>query len=137
MKGGLYMALPGQKPLNFISSIPKNKSTNVSTSLKTITLLFDKNVVDDSVWDNNRKQIKMWAGPFRISVRISRSKLFSERRKIFVTPIKGLSPNVKYTIAIYPDLKSKAGQELGETVIVSFTTAKTKTTTTPVRIPEE
>lgn len=76
-------------------------------------------------------------GPFRISVRISRSKLFSERRKIFVTPIKGLSPNVKYTIAIYPDLKSKAGQELGETVIVSFTTAKTKTTTTPVRIPEE
>jgi len=83
------MALPGQKPLNFISSIPKNKSTNVSTSLKTITLLFDKNVVDDSVWDNNRKQIKMWAGPFRISVRISRSKLFSERRKIFVTPIKG------------------------------------------------
>ena len=32
------MALPGQKPLNFISSIPKNKSTNVSTSLKTITL---------------------------------------------------------------------------------------------------
>ncbi len=133
------MPQPGKKPLNFVSSVPASGSTNVSTSLRTITLLFDKNVVDNSVWTNNRSQIKRWAGPFKIPIRISRSAAFSERRKIFVTPVNGLVANTKYTIAVYPDLTSKAGEKLGKTVIITFTTAKARAPKPPqpVPIPEE
>lgn len=123
------MAEPGQKPLNFVRSIPAKGATGVSTRLRSIKLVFDKNVVNDLVWANNRKQLQMWAGSQKIPVanivtRIKDTVNFSERNNIYIKPSRNLLPNTKYTIAIYPDLTAKNGQKLGRTVIVTFTTAK-------------
>lgn len=129
------MAEPGQKPLNFVRSIPANGATGVSTNIKSIKLIFDKNVVNDSVWANNRKQIKMWAGIQKVPVasqvtRIKDTVDFSQRTNIFIKPNKALLPFTRYTIAIYPDLTAKNGKKLGKTVIITFTTGKRSTAST-------
>ncbi|MDD3268672.1 MAG: Ig-like domain-containing protein [Syntrophomonadaceae bacterium] len=127
------MAEEGQKPLNFLRSIPAKGAAGVSTRLKSIKLLFDKNVVNDSVWANNRKQIKMWAGTQKIPARFTVTRIkdtvdFSERNNIFIKPRGNLLPFTKYTIAILPELTSKNGQTLGKTVVITFTTGKKSTT---------
>ncbi len=126
------MAEPGQKPLNFVRSIPAKGATSVSTRLKSIKLIFDKNVVNDLVWANNRKQIKLWAGSQKVPVanivtRIKDTVNFSERNNIYLKPTRNLLPFTKYTIAIYPDLTAKNGEKLGKTVIITFTTGKRST----------
>lgn len=117
------------KPLNFIRSIPANGATNVSRSLKTITLVFDKNVVDDSVWTKNQRQVQMFLGADRLTkgvdYRVTRSTAFSQRRFIFIKLLHRLLPNTKYKVVVKPELASKAGEQLGSTVIITFTTGST------------
>jgi len=123
------MPQPGQKPLNFIRSIPANGATNISRSLKTITLVFDKNVVDNSVWTNNQSQVQMFLGADRlqkgVDYRVTRSSAFNQRRNIFVKLLHRLLPNTTYKVVIYPGMTSKAGEQLGSTVIITFTTGST------------
>jgi len=118
------MPVPGQKPLNFVRSIPASGST-VSPSISVITLLFDKNVVNDSVWQNNRKQIRMFRGDTQVAIRVTRipdTVDFSQRRKIFVRPVNRLRSGSTYTIVIGPGVTSKAGERLGKTVRVVLRT---------------
>ena len=130
------MAQPGEKPLNFVSSIPANGATNVSRSIGTITLVFDKNVVDDSVWEDNKTQIDFWAGSDRLEKRIDynvvRSTATAKRRNIYIKPIGLLKANTKYTIRIGPNLTSKACQSLGKSVIITFTTGRRGVVPTPI-----
>lgn len=116
------------RPLHFVRSVPASGSTNVSRAIRTITLFFDKNVVNDAVWTNNRNQIRMFRGSTRVAIRVTRipdTVDFSQRRKIFVHPVNRLRANTRYTIVIGPTLKSKAGDTLGKTVRVHFTTGPT------------
>jgi hypothetical protein len=113
------------KPLHFVSSTPRNGATNVSTSLRTITLRFDKNVVNDAVWENNKTMIRMFRGSTRIAVRVTRipdTVDFSKRKNIYVHPVAALRPFTTYRVVILPGLESKAGDTLGETVTIRFTT---------------
>lgn len=117
----------GTKRLNFVRSVPASGSRNVSPRIREITLFFNQNVVNDAVWANNRNQIRMFRGSTRIAIRVTRipdTVDFSQRRKIFVRPVNRLRANTRYTIVIGPNLKSKAGHRLGETVRVSFTTGR-------------
>jgi len=118
---------PGQKPLNFVSSYPRNGATGVSPDLKTARLVFDKNVVNDAVWTNNRQQIKMWRGTTQISINVTRIKDtvdFSKRNNIYVKPKKGLRSLSWYKIVIYPNLTAKNGEKLGKTVTIRFKTGR-------------
>lgn len=118
---------PGQKPLNFVSSSPKNGATGVSPDLKTILLVFDKNVVNDSVWANNRKQIKLFRGSVQVSINVTRIKDtvdFSKRNNIYVKPVKSLRALTWYKIVIYPDLTAKNGEKLGKTITIRFKTGR-------------
>ena len=118
---------PGQKPLNFVRSSPRNGATGVSTSLKTALLVFDKNVVNDAVWENNRKQVTMWRGTTKIGIRVIRIKDtvdFSKRINIYVKPNNKLRSLTNYKIVISPNLTAKNGQKLGETVTIKFKTAR-------------
>ncbi len=130
------MAQPGEKPLSFVSSIPANGATNVARNIGTITLVFDKNVVDDSVWEDNKTQIDFWAGSDRLEKRIDynvvRSTATAKRRNIYIKPIGLLNANTKYTIRIGPNLKSKAGQSLGKSVLIVFTTGRKGVIPTPI-----
>lgn len=113
------------KPLNFVFSVPANGATGVSPDIEEITLAFDKNVVNDAVWDNNRKQIRLFRGTTRVSIRVTRvpdTVDFELRGRIFVSPVRPLRPLTNYRIVILPELTSKAGEELGETVTVRFRT---------------
>lgn len=112
-------------PLHFVSSTPRNGATNVSTSLRTITLRFDKNVVNDAVWAHNKTQIRMFRGSTRIAITVTRipdTVDFSQRRNIFVHPVAALQPFTAYRVVILPGMESKAGDILGETVTIRFTT---------------
>lgn len=117
----------GSKPLNFVSSTPKSGAIGVSPDLKTILLVFDKNVVNDAVWTNNRQQIKMWRGSTQISINVTRIKDtvdFTKRQNIYVKPVKSLRSSTWYKIVIYPDLTAKNGEQLEKTVTVSFKTGR-------------
>lgn len=112
-------------PLNFVRSVPRDGATNVSTALTTILLVFDKNVVNDAVWDNNKNQIRMYRGSTRISINVTRipdTVDFSKRTNIYVKPVRSLLPATTYRVVILPGLESKAGETLGETVTITFTT---------------
>lgn len=116
---------PGQKPLNLVRSFPRNGATRVSPDLKTILLVFDKNVVNDEVWTNNRRQIKLWRGSTRVGINVVRVKdtvNFAKRQNIYVKPIKGLRSLTNYRLIVYPDLTAKNGEELGKTVTIRFRT---------------
>lgn len=136
------MPLLGERLLCLVDSAPASGVINVSPGRHTLTLVFDDNVVDNSVWLLNRNQIKMWAGPFRVPIRITRSNATGQRRKIFITPINGLAANTRFTIAVSPGLISKSGFSLGRTAIINFTTARVKTKIRrliprPIITPEE
>lgn len=118
---------PGQKPLNLVSSAPRNGAAGVSPDLKTILLVFDKNVVNDSVWTNNRRQIKLWRGTTQVSINVTRIKDtvdFSKRNNIYVKPVKCLRSSTSYKLVIYPDLTAKNGEKLGKTVTIRFKTGR-------------
>lgn len=113
--------------LRLVGSLPACGSHNVSPRIRAITLFFNRNVVDDAVWANNQRQIRMFQGSTKVDVlvtRISRTVNFSQRRKIFVRPVGRLRGNTRYTIVIGPNLKSKQGHRLGKPVWVSFTTGR-------------
>ena len=115
----------GARPLNFVRSVPASGSTNISRSIRTITLFFDKNVVNNAVWTNNRNQIRMFRGSTRVAIRVTRipdTVDITRRREIFVHPVNRLRANTRYTIVIGPNVRSKAGDTLGRTVRVTFTT---------------
>lgn len=118
---------PGQNPLNFVSSSPTNGTTGVSPNLKTILLVFDKNVVNDSVWVNNRQQIKLWRGTTPVGINVNRindTVDFSKRNNIYVKPKKGLLSLTNYKIVISPNLTAKNGEKLGKTVTLRFKTGR-------------
>lgn len=115
-----------QNPLHFVRSVPANGATGVSPT-RTFLLVFDKNVVNNSVWTNNKKQIKLFKGTSSVPIRVTRipdTVDFSKRRNIYVKPVNALLPFTRYRLVISPNLTSKAGEKLGRTVTIFFTTGR-------------
>ncbi|MGE5398144.1 MAG: Ig-like domain-containing protein [Chitinophagales bacterium] len=117
----------GGNPLNFVSSDPANGATGVPPSIGVITLEFDKNVVNDAVWDINKNSVHLFEGstPFPAAItRIPDTVDFEMRRFIFVNPLEQLKPLTNYRVVIDPTLTAKSGETLGETVTVHFKTGR-------------
>lgn len=118
---------PVQKPLRLVRSNPPNGASGVSTQLRTILLVFDQNVVSDSVWNHNKCQIEMYHGPNRVAINVTRvpdTVNYSQCRNIYVKPIRPLLPWTRYHVVICPDLESKSGNNLGKTVTITFKTGR-------------
>ncbi|MGB4019311.1 MAG: Ig-like domain-containing protein [Syntrophomonadaceae bacterium] len=113
-----------ERLFSLVDSVPANGAAGVRSGRFTLTLTFDENVVDNGVWAHNRNRIKMWAGTFRIPIRVSHSTASGQRRKVFITPINGLPANSKITIAVAADFRSSSGHCLGKTAIIIFSTVK-------------
>lgn len=122
-----------EKFFSLVDSVPANGAAGVRSGRYTITLTFDENVVDNGVWAHNRNKIRMWAGTFRIPIRVSRSTASGLSKKVFITPINGLPANSKITIAVAADFMSSSGHILGKTAIITFSTVKFISTTRRVR----
>ncbi len=115
---------PGQRPLNFVRSIPSSGSKNVSLK-PLLHLYFDKNVVSDNVWQNNRRQFQLFRGTTPVSINVTRipdTVDFSRRREIFVRPVNSLRTSTTYKLVIKKNLTSKAGETLAKQITITFTT---------------
>ena len=73
----------GPNPPEFVSSIPRNGATGVSLNPR-IQLTFSNDVTNDSVWDNNRTQIRLFRGSVRVGIRVTRSASEALRRPTMV-----------------------------------------------------
>lgn len=112
---------PGEKLLHFVSITEDGREVQGSTQVPTrpkFTVTFDKNVVNDTVWENNRKSFSLFSQsgeniPINVT-RIPDTVDFSQRRNIFVEPVNPLVPGTSYTLKISPNLKSKTGVTLGQ-----------------------
>lgn len=114
--------MPGMNPLNFVRSVPRSGATGVSRNPR-IQLTFTLNVVDNSVWTNNRNQIRLFRGSVRVPINVFRSSSRALRRNIFVSPTSTLRPLTSYRLVILPGLTARNGMRLGETVTIRFRTA--------------
>lgn len=105
------------KPLSYVSCTLDDGSRVDNASRITLqpkfTLLFDKNVVDMLVWENNRKCISLSAdGNANVAIDVSKiddTVDFDHRQQIFVTPSNALKPDTTYHIYISPNLTAKNG----------------------------
>jgi hypothetical protein len=133
----------GSSPLNYVGAyLTKVTGTSSTTDtpdiagstsiplIPTIKLVFDRNVVNDSMWAANQACISMEDSsgtPVGIAVsRISDLDNFEERANIFVKPNKQLTPNSAYKIVINKNLQANNGNTLGSNKNVSFTTESVK-----------
>lgn len=113
-----------EKLFSLVDSVPAHGAAGVRSGRFTLTLTFDENVVDNGAWAHNRNKIRMWAGTFRIPIRVSHSTAAGQRRKVFITPLNGLPANSKITIAVAADFRSSSCHILGKTAIIIFSTVK-------------
>ena len=120
--------IPGEKPLDFLSAslVGGGKvqgSTDIPTNPRFI-LNFDKNVVDENVWENNRRSFSLQSQngetvPIAVS-RIPDTVDFTQRQNIFIQPQRPLTAGSAYSLNISPGLKSKVGVTLGRDVTINF-----------------
>lgn len=111
-------------PFQLVESTPANSKVDVELNVE-IKLLFNKNVVNFSVKDNNANCIKLYNDAGQA---VSADLIFPDdqvdpekKREIYIKPTE-LKENTKYTIEISKDMLAKNGNTLGETVFISFTT---------------
>ncbi|KAF1085308.1 Spore coat assembly protein ExsA [Sporotomaculum syntrophicum] len=111
--------IPGQKALHVVDVTwddKKSQDSNIIPVRTTLTVRFDKNVVNDIVWENNRRSISLLSNERNIPIHVTRVRDnvdFSMRNNIFVQPTRPLTPGTTYTLKISPDMISKAGVTLG------------------------
>ncbi|OPX88837.1 MAG: hypothetical protein A4E53_01797 [Pelotomaculum sp. PtaB.Bin104] len=130
--------IPGQKPLSFVSISLMDSGKNVSNAVNIpagepkFKLIFDKNVVNSTIWGINRKCFSLF-DQGNESVPLTVTKIddtidFSNRHHIFVQPAAPLKPGTSYTLKISPDLKAKngvstlGGTSAGQEITITFKT---------------
>jgi hypothetical protein len=111
-------------------SLPQNLAVDVETD-SNIKLIFNKNVVNFSVKENNLKCISLKNEDGQV---VPSELIFPDdqvepdkKREVYIDPVENLNENTTYTVEIYSDMLAKNGSTLGETVYVSFTTLSSKT----------
>jgi hypothetical protein len=106
-------------------SLPQNLAVDVDTD-SNIKLIFNKNVVNFSVKENNLKCISLKNEDGQV---VPSELIFPDdqiepdkKREIYIDPVENLNEKTTYTVEISSDMLAKNGSTLGETVYVSFTT---------------
>lgn len=120
--GGCRCDAVGQTFFDLVRSVPRNGATGVSPNLRTIRLVFNRNVTANRVWTNNRNQIRMYRGTTSVGISVLRSSLFANRDNIYVRPINRLRAFTNYRVVIGSNLRAITGRTLGETVTIRFRT---------------
>jgi hypothetical protein len=131
----------GVNPLSYVSCTledgTKVDGGEISALQPKFTLLFDKNIVDILVWEQNRKCVSM-STDNNTNVAIDVTKIddtvdFDHRQQIFVQPLKQLEPGKTYHIKVGPNLLARnfqstlSGTTGGKGIDVSFKTKKQET----------
>jgi hypothetical protein len=128
--------IPGQKPLNFISiALVDGGKVEGRTTIPLkpkFKITFDKNVVNITVWENNRKCFHIYNEngediPIYV-IKIDDTVDFNQRQHVFIEPIKNLRPGTWHSLRISPKLLAKNGNSTlggttgGKEKVITFKT---------------
>ena len=112
-------------PLSLVESKPAPGDENVAVDGE-IWLLFNKNVVNMSVAENNRNCFSLTDSEGRnipIMVNLPDDQINPElKRQIFIQPLNPLSAAMTYTLTLSPQLQAKNGALLGVERKIVFST---------------
>lgn len=125
---------------DFVESTPANAAEAVALDAQ-IKLLFNKNVVNMSVKDNNALCfLLMDEGNREVPIDI----IFADdqiepdkKREIILKPKEALQGNMTYRVEISPKLQSKNGSSLDKSISISFTTLASAAETAEPEVPEK
>ncbi len=110
---------------DFVESVPGNSAKDVKLDGE-IELLFNKNVVNFSVKDNNENCFSIKDAENKdipIDVIFADDQVEPDKkREIILKPKKPFDENTTYTVHISPKLKAKNGDSLDRAVTITFTT---------------
>lgn len=112
--------------LEVTSTNPEDKAEKVSVDTD-IKFTFSKNVINESVKENNKKLFSMKKASgenVKIDVIMADTEDGNEKREIIVKPSDKLEYNTKYEVKVDKGIKSKGDQITEEATIISFTTAE-------------
>lgn len=112
-------------PLEVTHTNPENNAVNVPVDTD-IKFTFTKNVINDSVKENNKKLFSMKKADgdnVEINVLMADTEDGNEKREIIVKPVNKLEYNTKYEVKVDKGIKSKGEQVTEESTSISFTTA--------------
>jgi len=111
-------------PLGLVSSTPANGAQNVALDVK-IKLVFNKNVVNMTVKENNQRCFSLSAGTVAVpvDVQMADDQIYPElKRDVTLVPRQALKPGTSYTVVISRALQAKNGAVLGQDTKIRFTT---------------
>jgi len=115
------------KALHLVETLPKHFSIDVPLDTE-IKLLFNKNVVNFSVKENNSTCFSIVDEnneEILIDVIFPDDQIEPDRkREIFIKPKEAFKENTTYTVNISSNLMAKNGNSLGENIAITFTTIK-------------
>lgn len=115
-------------PLNLVSAIPVDGQRDVALSAE-IKLTFNKNVINMSVKDNNRKCFALYSAAgaaIPIEVKMADDQMEPEKKRdVILSPLQDLQPGTTYIVKVAPELQAKNGVTLGKQITISFVTAGT------------
>lgn len=140
----LAMALPvwaegdgsggGQNvPLGLASSTPANGTQNVALDAR-IKLVFNKNVINMTVSENNQRCFSLYAGnaAVPIEVQMADDQIYPElKRDVTLVPRQVLKSGTDYTVVISRALQAKNGALLGKDVKIKFRTVAAPANSNP------
>lgn len=110
-----------------VESNPSRGASSVSIDTE-IYLLFNKNVVNMSVKENNRNNIRLIdesGKEIPIDIIFADDQIEPEkRREILIKPKENLKKSTTYKVQILPDFMAKNGKKAGELIEVVFETEK-------------
>lgn len=130
-------SMAGQKPLNFVSATLVDggsiiDATDVPVQPK-LKLVFDKNIVNSAVWDNNKGCFSL-VSENNQTVAINVTKIddtvdTNEKQNVYIEPVNALDPGTTYYLKVSPALQAKNGNSTlggttgGNGVTITFKTA--------------
>lgn len=121
----LAVAIPASA-LDLVESNPQDGSKAFAVDSQ-IYLLFDKNVVNFQIKDNNLQCFTLFDPQNQsvpIEVILADDQIEPEKRnEIIIKPKTALKGNTAYRLEISPELQAKNGQTLEKKIVISFTTA--------------
>ncbi|MGE5389452.1 MAG: Ig-like domain-containing protein [Deltaproteobacteria bacterium] len=126
-------------PLGLASSSPANGVQNVSPDIK-IKLVFNKNVINMTVKENNLRCFSLYAGSVSVplEVQMADDQIYPElKRDVTLVPRQRLQPGNDYTVVISKALQAKNGAVLGQDVKIRFKTAAVEKAATSASGNEE
>ncbi|HAG11360.1 MAG TPA: hypothetical protein DCK76_08290 [Desulfotomaculum sp.] len=111
--------------LTLVSSTPSHGQKDVELSVL-IKVSFNKNVINMTVSDNNRKCFSLYSADgllVPVEVIMADDQIEPEKKRdIAVKPLHDLKPGTSYTLKISQELRSKSGVCLEKPVSITFVT---------------